>query len=396
MSVRLADRISQLTTPAVAQFTARARELEARGRSLIYLVRGEPDFDTPAHICQAASQALEAGQTHYPPPQGIPELRQAVADRMQRDFSLELDPDQEVLVTSGATMGFFIAVQAILNPGDEVLLFDPSYDPYSTAVRTAGGVPVRVPTEAREGHFFVSPAAVEGSLTERTRAVVINSPWNPTGSVLRPDELADLVSIAAERDLVLIADEIYEKLVFDDHVHTCLAALSSQARARTVIVNSLSKTYAMTGWRLGYNLAPPPLIQAMLRVAQQFSRSATTFVQHAGVAALNGPQEPTNRMMQAYARRREFVRQSLARVEGPDFSPPEGTFFAFLNVRDLGDDRALADWLLEETGLVLIPGSVYGPSGEGFLRLSFAYSDETLQQGMEALLYGLNEFSRRG
>ena len=386
MNHLIAARVADITPPAVTQTQQKARRLEARGIKLTYLMRGEPDFDTPAHICQAAVAALQRGETHYPPVQGLPALRQAVAGRMARDFDLAIDPEGEALITTGATMGLYAAVQAVVNPGDEVIVFDPVYDPYPAVVRMAGGTPVRVPAQAENGHFAVSQAALEAALSRRSKAIILNTPWNPTGAVMTRDELVALADLAEARNLILIVDEIYEAITFDGRRHYHLAALSPQARVRTITVNSFSKTYAMTGWRLGYNIASPALTGAMLAIAQQFSRSAATFIQHAGVAALTGPQEAVAQMRETYAQRRKFISHSLQQIGLTTFTPPEGTFFALVDIRPFGlDAQRMADYLLEEARLVTIPGSAYGPAGEGYIRLSFAYHEDVLSQGMEAL-----------
>lgn len=387
MNAKIAGRVSDCVPPVVSQIKEKARRLEASGKPLIYLSRGEPDFETPVHIRAAANRALQDGHTHYPPMRGIPELRRAIAGRVGRDFGLLRDPEEEVLVTTGATMGLYIALFALINPGDEVILLDPIYDPYSTLVRLAGGSPIRIEASVKEGRFSVSSQDLENAATKRTKAILINNPWNPTGSVMTPEEISVLVDYAEAHDLILICDEIYEKIVFDDRKHYNLAASSPLARKRTVTVNSFSKTYAMTGWRLGYNLAPPPLTQAMLHIAQQFSRSAASFVQHAGVAALNGPQEAVDKMVDHYARRRERITKLISHSDLHAGRPPEGTFFYFLDIRKYGmDAQSLADLLMEQSGVVTVPGSLYGPAGEGFLRISFAYSEDTLQRGLEALI----------
>lgn len=387
---RLARRGTRIAPPAVSAITQYAQELESQGHRLTYLVRGEPDFNTPEHISRAATHALVEGHTHYPPPRGIPELRQAVTERMIRDFELEFDPEKEVLITTGATLGNYLAVQAIVDPGDEVILFDPAYDPYEPAIRLAEGVPVRVPAQGTNGHFSVSASILEQAISPRTKAILINNPWNPTGTVMTPAELNTLVEMAKVHNLILITDEIYEKIIFDGREHQNLAALSSEAKRRTVTVNSFSKTYAMTGWRLGYNLAPAEICQRMLLIGQQFSRSASTFVQHAGVEALTGTQDASDEMVVAYAHRRDMVTRMLneANIEG--FSPPEGTFFVFLNVEQYEmTSREMTDYLLHKAGVVTIPGRVYGASGEGHIRFSFAYNESTIIQGVSAIIEGI-------
>ena len=388
----VSERARSTSPPAVARMIEKARRLEAKGARLTHLLRGEPDFNTPGHICEASIKALQEGETHYPPPQGVSGLRRAVARRMQRDFGIDPDPDREVMVTSGATMGLYIAIQAVIESGDEVLLFDPIYDPYPTIVRAAGGIPIRIPAEAIGGHFSVQSRDIESCISSRTKAILINNPWNPTGSVLRSSELNDLVNLAEDRDLVLISDEIYEMIVFGPHRHLNLASLSTEGYARTITVNSFSKTYAMTGWRLGYNIAPEELTIAMLRVAQQFSRSAATFVQLAGVAALEGPQDCVTSMVDTYARRRELVSAVLSDLGSSVFYPPEGTFFVFVDIRPFGlDSQDMADYLLKQANVVCVPGDAYGPGGEGYIRLSFAYSEATLQRGLTAVVEALGD-----
>jgi aspartate aminotransferase len=391
MSDLIAARVDATVPPAVSRILQAARRLEAEGLTLTYLMRGEPDFATPEHIRRAASRALDGGETHYGPTQGIPELRRAIARRMQRDHRLEFDPEREVLVTTGATMGIYVALMAVVNPGDEVLLFDPVYDPYPTIVQLAGGTPVRLPAHSNgDGHFSVAPADLERAVSKQTKAILINNPWNPTGTVMGHAELRTLVELAEAHDLVLIADEIYEKLTFDGRTHFPLAAISPAARARTITINSFSKTYAMTGWRMGYNLAPPAFAGAMLRIAEQFSRSAATFVQRAGVEALDGPQEEVERMVDQYAERRALLTDTFHRAGHLAFTPPEGTFFALLDVRRFERDaESMADYLLRRAHVVTIPASVYGAAGEGFLRLSFAYNRANLERGLAAVLQGL-------
>lgn len=386
MKQRMTKRVANLVSPAVAQMREKARQREAAGAELIYLMRGEPDLATPDHIRRAADEALRAGYTHYAPTNGIPELRQAVSNRMLRDFGIEFDPEREVVITTGATMGIYIAVQAVIDPGDEVILFDPIYDPYQTVIRLAGGKPISVAAQEQDGHFTFSIDSLEAALSQQTKALLLNNPWNPTGSVMTHQELRALVDLAETYDLVLIADEIYEKIVFDGLEHLHLASISEAARTRTITINSFSKTYAMTGWRLGYNLAPPDLTEAMVKVAQQFSRSAATFIQHAGVAALERSQEKAAQMVEIFARRRALVTDLLHEHGFGGFHPPQGTFFVFMDVRDFGQDsQSIADYLLESAGVVTIPGDVYGPAGQGYIRLSFAYPEHSLKQGVAAI-----------
>lgn len=383
----IAARIAYTRPPAVAKIQDRASRLEAEGIKLKWLLRGEPDFDTPAHIRQAAIEALQSGKTHYPPIQGIPELRRAVADRMWRDFAMLVDPQTEVIITTGATMGLYIAIQAVLNPGDEVIIPDPVYDPYPTVIKMAGGAPVRVAAQAHEGHFMIARETIEAALTNKTKAILVNNPWNPAASVMTREELHDLIEVAEAHNLILFVDEIYEKIIFGKFIHINLASLSPQARVRTITINSFSKTYAMTGWRLGYNVAPRHLTQAMLRISQQLSRSAATFIQYAGVAALEGPLDSVTSMVNTYKQRRDLITQGLGGIRGMSFFPPEGTFFVMLDVRSfMEDSESMADYLLDQARVVTVPGNVYGQHGEGYIRLSFACDEETLNQAIEGMV----------
>lgn len=392
MSYHIAARVSYSSSPAVARIKKKAQQLEAKGIELTYLLRGEPDFNTPTHICKSAINSLEKGDTHYTSPSGLPDLRDAIAERMLLDFGMSVNPDEEIIVTSGATMGIYIALQAIVNPGDEVILLDPVYDPYRSVVSMSGGIPIYVSSKSINGHFTVPPENILSALSPNTKVILINNPWNPTGSVMKLEELNALVNIADTHNLILIVDEIYEKIVFDGHKHHCLASISPRARDRTITINSFSKTYAMTGWRLGYNIAPTHLTKAMLRVAHQFSRSATNFVQHAGISALRESQEAIQTMKQTYSRRRDYVSSILSELKSVGPHPPEGTFFYFVDIRPYGkDSQTISDYLLDQAHVVTVPGNVYGPAGEGFIRLSFAYSEFTLDKGMAAIVRALNK-----
>lgn len=385
-AVGIADRVGLLTPPIVAEMNRRARELEASGASLIRLVRGEPDFDTPERIRQAASEALARGETHYPPIPGIPDLRAAVAEKLAQDNDLEVDPGTEVLITTGATMGLYLALMATINPGDEVLLPDPVYDAYQGILRLAQGVPVAVPTERDGNHFVLPVEALAARITPRSKVLLVNTPSNPTGSVMRREELEAIADLALEHSLILVVDEVYEKIVFDGHQHVSLAGLGEEVRARTITVNSFSKPYAMTGWRLGYNVAPQHLVDAMVSIYQQSSRGPATFVQWAGVEALRGSQDELKAMIEAYTRRRSLMVDGLSKIEGAQACVPEGTFFLFVDMRSYGlVSMTLATYFLNEAQVLTTPGHAYGTQGQGYIRLSFAASAEAIEEGLERI-----------
>jgi aspartate/methionine/tyrosine aminotransferase len=378
-------RTAALKPTAVNAILAEVRARQAAAKPVVSLMRGEPDFATPAHIVDAACRALRDGRTGYPNNQGEPALRDAVAAKLSRENDLSYSATDEILITTGATFGIYAALAAVLDPGDEILVPDPIYDAYQSVIALVGGVAKPVAASIVAGRFALAADALAAACGPRTRAVLLNTPWNPTGTVLRRDELQPIVELAVARDLVIISDEIYEAIVYDAHRHISPAAVSPAARERTIIVNSLSKTYAMTGWRLGYCAGPAALVRAMYLVLQQSSRGPAAFVQDAGVAALAGPQDCVAAMRAEYAARRDRVRRSLAGVPVLSVLAPEGGFFALLDVRSRGDSDAIRRRLLNEFGVVVVHGAAYGPAGEGTLRVSFAAGGDNLARGLNLL-----------
>lgn len=353
-------------------------------------MRGEPDFKTPAHIVDAAVQALHAGRTGYPDNRGEMKLREAVALKLQRNNGLAYDPAVEVLITTGATLGISSALTALLEDGDEVLLPDPIYDAYQSPIFLAGGRirPVRAPIE--NGRWVLTREALEAAVTPACKVLLLNTPWNPVGTVLRESELRAIAEFVVQRNLWLISDEIYEAIVYDGNRHVSPAGLSAEIKARTVIVNALSKSYAMTGWRVGYCAAPEPLVQKMFLVLQQSSRGPATFVQDAAAVALAGPQDCVEDMRRQYAERRSAVVSALSGLPRVRPLPPEGGFFAMVDARDTGIlSNDIRRRLLHDHGVVVAHGSAYGPGAEGTLRVSFGSGGENLSKGLERLREGL-------
>lgn len=385
-----AKRVSALKPTAVNRVLQEVRQLERQGRSFVSLMRGQPDSPTPAPIIEAACEALRKGRTGYPDNQGEPPLRRAVAQRLERDHGLSYDPDREILITDGATGGLCAALGTLLQPGDEVLLPDPIYDAYAGPIELWGGKTVSVSSTIVAGRFTFEQAAMEKAWSPRTRLILINSPWNPTGTVLMREELQTVMRFAAAKDLFVISDEIYETLVYDGKKHISPASLTSEARQRTLLVNSLSKTYAMTGWRVGYCAGPAWLIEAMLLVWQQSSRGPATFVQNAALCALSLGPNHYREMAAEYQKRRDLVVKSLQGIPGVTPLVPEGGLFVIVDVGGLGkssDD--VRRYLLHHAGVVLIHGAAYGPGGEGTLRVSFAAGGAILERGLEKLRQGL-------
>jgi aspartate/methionine/tyrosine aminotransferase len=380
-----------LRPTAVNAILGEVRKVQATGASVISLMRGEPDFRTPAHIVDACTRSLADGRTTYPDNRGERALRDAVAAKLARANGVTYDPLSEVLVTTGATMGIYAALMALLSDGDEVLVPDPIYDAYQSPIRLAGGRSRAVPAVVADGRFALTRDALEGAVTPSSRVLLLNSPWNPVGTVLREAEWREIGEFAARHDLTIISDEIYEAIVYDGHRHISPASLSDDLRRRTVVVNSLSKTYAMTGWRIGYCAAPAAVIDAMFLVLQQSSRGPATFIQDAAAAALNGPQDCVEQMRREYESRRAAVAQALAGLPNVRVLQPEGGFFSMVDVRALGrpsDDIRRS--LLNDHGVAVVHGSAYGAGGEGTLRVSFGSGGENLGEGLRRLRLGLS------
>jgi aspartate/methionine/tyrosine aminotransferase len=354
----------------------------------ISLAVGEPDFPTPAHIVEAGRQALLDGFTRYSPNAGYLWLREAIAEKLRKDNGLDVDPASEVFVTVGAMEALMLTFLVALDPGDEVLVTDPSYCNYEGQVTLAGGRPVFVPTDpARD--YLPAVEALEAAITPRTRAILVNSPSNPTGAVYPADLLHAVAEIAVRRDLLLVSDEAYGALVYGDVRHVSPGAFPGLAD-RTVSIFSLSKEYAMTGWRVGYLTGPAPMLKVMATVQEQMASCVNAAAQRAALAALTGPQDCVETMRQAYETRRDLVVRRLNAVPGVRCPRPDGAFYVFPDVRAIASDtKGLAERLLFDHGVVVSPGEAFGPRSAGFLRLSYAASEADLAEGLERLAAGL-------
>lgn len=383
-------RISLLQPTAVNAILAEARECQAQGKKLVSLMRGEPDLPTPPHIVEACTRSLQRGRTTYPDNRGEQSFRESVARKLERDNGLHFNPATEILATTGATFGIYAALMALLNDGDEVLLPDPIYDAYQSPIRLAGGRIKSVAAQISNGRFAISEEALEAAWSPAARVLILNTPWNPVGTVLGRDELSAIAQFCIRRDVALISDEIYEAIVYDGRTHISPASVAPELRERSVLVNSLSKTYAMTGWRIGYCAGSASLIRAMYLVLAQSSRGPATFVQDAGAEALAGPQECVVQMREEYARRREQVLASLAGIPGVHALHPEGGFFAMADVRGLNlPSNEIRKRLMHDHGVIVVHGAAYGPAGEGTLRISFGSGGEALARGLDRLRAGL-------
>lgn len=376
----LSGRVSSLPASPIRAMMAKA----ARYPDAVRLEMGEPDFTTPEPYIEAAFGAARKGATHYTPTTGIPALRRAIAERLRADYGIERDPDREVMVTVGAVGALAAACLAVVQPGDEVLVPDPGWPVYRSQVALAGGVVVPVPLREENG-FHMRAEDVEARITPRTRALIVNSPHNPTGAVLTEEELRAIAGVAHRHGLVVISDEVYEKLLYDGRRHFPLAAIP-EIGPQLITISAVSKTYAMTGWRLGYACAAPELISAMARIQECLASCPPSVSQQAALAALAGDQAPVEAMRSEYDRRRRFLVEGLNRLPGVTCTTPEGAFYVFPSVRALGrPSAAVAEELLEREQVVTVPGSGFGEAGEGYLRLSYATSLEVLAEALRRL-----------
>jgi aspartate/methionine/tyrosine aminotransferase len=379
-----AERMKDIPFSNIRRLFERVAELNAQGRTPVPFYIGQPDFDTPEHIKQAARQALDTGLTAYTSNYGLPALQQAIGAKLARDNGIRVDPARQIIVTVGSNEAVFSAMLALLNPGDEVLIPDPSWLHYFYCARLAGARVVSVPLHEENG-FQLDPEDIKRLITPRTKMLVLNSPHNPTGAVLSRERLLAIAGLVEAHHLLLLSDEIYEKMIYDGLTHFSPASIEA-IKDQTITVNGFSKSYAMTGWRVGYVAASPALISAMIRVHQYTVICATSFAQAGALAALNGAQDCVAEMFAEFARRRKVVVESLQQISGLSLVPPAGAFYAFPSIKALAaSSQATADKLLEKANVAVIPGSAFGDYGEGYIRISFACSLEKVKEGMQSI-----------
>ncbi len=370
---------------------AKARQLKAEGKKVYDFSVGEPDFTTPEHICQAAVAAMKAGHTHYTASSGIPELRAAVAKRYRETHGLDYTP-QQVIVSNGAKHSLHNVFTVLCDPGDEVIIPAPYWVSYAELVKLAGGKPVIVPTEEANG-FKLTADQLRRAITPRSKLLLICSPSNPTGTMYEPDELGELADVVLDSKLTVVADEIYERLIYGDHQFASFATVRSGLQDRVITVNGVSKAYAMTGWRIGWTLSPLPVAQAMEVLQSQETSNPSSVSQYAALAALNGSQACVEQMLAEFAKRREFVRRRIAELPKLTCPEPAGAFYAFINIkphlgRAYGGVRVdnSSQWCLEllaQQGVATVMGSAFG--AEGYARISFATDLDTLRAGFDGI-----------
>ncbi len=377
--------------------STKAKTLRAQGRDVIDFGLGEPDFNTPANVIRAAEHAMAEGFTKYTPPVGLPELRRAIAEKLKRDNQLDFAPEQ-VVVSCGAKHVLYNLAVLLVGPGDEVIIPSPCWVTYPAQVEMAGAKPVIIPTTA-DDDFKITGEMLKRYITPKTKGFILNSPCNPTGTVYTPEELEDLAKVLLDTDMFIITDEIYERIIFDGVKQISIASLDPALKARSIIVNGFSKTYAMTGWRLGYCAGPANLIEAYGRLQSQTTSNATSFAQVAGIEALTGPQDTIDAMVEAFERRRNFVVERLNAMPGVTCNMPRGAFYVFPKVdglygksaqgRTVQTSAEMADYLLDEAGVALVPGE--GFCDDRFVRISYATSMEALKTGLERVSQALQQ-----
>ena len=372
----ISSRVRHIPESATMKIADIAAKLRSEGQDIISFSLGEPDFETPENIKRAAKTALDRGETHYTQGSGIPELQEAIAEKLKNDNNLDVSP-ADVLVTTGAKQAIFEAICTLIDEGDEVLLLDPAWVSYSAIVKFAGGKPVMVPVSEQEGYV---PVDLQSHMTRNTKLLILNSPCNPTGAVYGKNVVKAAAEAAEDHGVFVLSDEVYEKIIYGAKHHS----IGSLVPDRTITINGFSKAYAMTGWRLGYATAPAPILQGMLKIQQHSVSNATSFVQRAGVEALRGDQGAVRAMVAEFKKRRDIMIDELRKM-GIECAPPRGAFYAFAKVSQFGNSVEVTEKLLRDALVAVTPGSAFGPNGEGYVRLSYATSRQNIEDGINRI-----------
>jgi aspartate aminotransferase len=396
---RFSDRVNNMVPSVTGELTSKVDELRRSGVDIVNLSIGEPDFDTPAHIIASCKEALDKGYTHYTPVPGIMQLREAVCSKLQRENNVTYSP-AEIVVSTGAKQALNNVMLALINPGDEVVTPTPCWVSYFEIIKLAGGVPVPVAC-LEEEDFQLNVERVREAITPKTRAILINTPNNPTGAVYNPESMRALGELAVEKGIVVISDEIYEKLVFGSAKHVCLSSLSKEIWEHTVLINGLSKSCAMTGWRLGYSAAPAAISRAVNSIQGHLTSNSTTFVQWASVDALNNSDKDIENMVEEFGKRREYVYKRLTSIPGIKCAQAEGAFYLMPNVSYffgrsfngtlIKDDRDFCKYILDKAHVALAPGSAFEAPEN--IRLAYATSMQNLEKGLDWIEKALSQLS---
>ncbi len=380
--MKLAARISQVSPSLTLAIAAKAKAMKAEGIDVCSFSAGEPDFDSPAHVKAAAKRALDEGKTKYGPAAGEPRLRQAIADKLRRDNNLDYQAEN-IIVTNGGKHSLFNLMQALIEPGDEVIIPAPYWVSYPEMVKMVGGSPVIVMTDEQTG-YKIQPEALRNAITPKTKLLVLNSPSNPTGMVYTPEEIKALAEVIVEQDILVVSDEIYEKILYDDAKHLSIGSLNQEIFSRTIVSNGFAKGYSMTGWRLGYLAAPVELIKAATTVQGHSTSNVCTFAQHGAIAALEESQDCVEEMRQAFAKRRKVMLERINAIPGLSCAQPDGAFYLFPDISKTGlKSLDFCKKLLEEYQVAVIPGVAFGTDNN--IRLSYATDMATIEKGMDRL-----------
>jgi aspartate aminotransferase len=387
MAIELANRVKALTPSSTLAITAKAKELKEQGEDVIGLGAGEPDFNTPQNILDAALASMNEGQTKYTPSAGLPGLKKAIIKKFEQDQGLTYKPN-EIIVANGAKHALYTLFQVLLNDGDEVIIPTPYWVSYPEQVKLAGGVPVYI--EGLEGNQFkVTPEQIKRAISKKTKAIIINSPSNPTGVLYTADELFELGKVCLEENILIVSDEIYEKLVYGNHKHVSIAQISPELKEQTVVINGVSKSHSMTGWRIGYAAGNSQVIEAMTNLASHSTSNPTTTAQYAAIAAYNGPQEPVEEMRLAFEQRLEIIFDKIMAIPGFTCVKPQGAFYLYPNVKKAAEMTGynnvddFVEALLVEAKVAVVPGSGFGTPDN--IRLSYATSLELLEKAVERI-----------
>ncbi len=386
--MQFAERMQRLGTETAFEVLAKAKALEAQGKHIIHLEIGEPDFDTPGHIIEAAVRSLHSGRTHYTPAAGIPELREAVVKDVARRRGVEVSP-QNVVVTPGAKPIMFFAILALIDEGDEVIYPNPGFPIYESVIHFVGGKAVPLPIKEEKGFSF-DINDLNALVTDRTKMIIINTPANPTGGILSKSDIEAIAAIARERNIWVLSDEVYKNIIYEGE-HVSIMAEPGMLD-RTILLDGFSKTYAMTGWRLGFGVMPKALAEKVERLMINSNSCTATFVQDAGVAALLGPHDEPDRMVEEFRRRRDVIVKGLNELPGVSCIMPKGAFYVFPNVKQIPmSSRELSDYILNEANVAVLSGTAFGEYGDGYLRLSYANSIENIEEGLNRIRKALEK-----
>jgi aspartate aminotransferase len=380
--MKLADRMSRLGTETAFEVLARAKKLEAQGKEIVHLEIGEPDFDTPRNITDAAIKALNEGWTHYNPSAGLPDMRETIAQYISKTRNIKVNRDQ-VVVTPGAKPIMFFSILALVNEGDEVIYPNPGFPIYESVIEFVGAK--AVPVQLREENDFrLDTDELKKLVTDKTKLIVINSPQNPTGGILTYEDLKAIADIAISRDIMVLADEIYSRIIYEGEHHSISTFPGMQER--TIILDGFSKTYAMTGWRLGYGVMREDLAVLIAKLQTNSNSCTASFTQRAGIEALTGPQDEVARMDAEFKKRRDVIVEGLNAIPRISCKTPKGAFYVFPNVKKIGwEAKKLADYILNEGGVAALAGTSFGKFGEGYIRLSYANSIENIKKGVSLI-----------